>query len=81
MTVRHHKTCNAVFDWADIVSNVVCTHKDSLINHRNKANQSISYESVHILSNQCYHKLSWTSCHKGSLIYIDEALSQDLHRR
>jgi len=40
------------------VSNVVCTHKDSLIDHRNKANQLISYESVHILNNQCYHKLS-----------------------
>ena len=81
MTVRHHKTCNAVFDWADVVSNVVCTHKDSLIDHRNKVNWLISHESVHILNNQCHHKLSWTFCHKDSLIYIDEALFQDLCRR
>ncbi len=50
MTVKHYKTCNAVFDWADIVNNVVCIHKDSLINYKNKVNQLISYESMHILS-------------------------------
>ncbi len=58
MIVRYYKTCNAVFDWADIVSNVVCIYEDSLINYRNKANQSISYEFMHILNNQCHHKLS-----------------------
>jgi len=58
LTVKHHKTCNVMFDWADIVSNVVCTYRDSLINHRNKANQLISHESMHILSNQCHHELS-----------------------
>jgi len=81
LTVRHYKTCDATFNWADIVNNVVCIHKDSLINYRNKVNQLISHESVHILSNWCHHKLSWTFCHKDSLIYIDKALSQDLYRR
>ena len=70
-----------MFNWVNIVNNVICIHKDSLIDHKNKANQSISYEFVHILSNQCHHKLSWTFCHKDSLIYIDETLSQDLCRR
>ncbi len=58
MTVRHYKTYNVMFNWADIVSNVVCICEDSLINHRNKANQLISYESMHILNDQCCHKLS-----------------------
>ena len=80
MTVRHHKTCDVMFDWADIVNNVVCTYRDSLIDYRNKVNQLISYEFMHILSDQCHHKLSWTFCHKDSLIYIDKTLSQDLCR-
>ncbi len=31
-------TYNVMFNWADIVSNVVCIYEDSLINHKNKAN-------------------------------------------
>jgi len=75
LTVKHYKTYNAAFDWADIVSNVVCIYEDFLIDYRNKANQLISYEFIHILNNQCHHKLSWTFCYKNSLIYIDKTLS------
>jgi len=75
LTIKHYKICDVTFNWVNIVSNVVCTHEDSLINYRNKVNQLISHKSVHILSNQCHHKLFWTFCHKDSLIYIDETLS------
>jgi len=40
------------------VSNVVCTYEDSLIDYRNKVNQLIFYEFMHILSNQYHHRLS-----------------------
>ncbi len=51
MTVKHYKTYDVMFNWVDIVSNVIYTHKDSLIDHKNKVNQLISYESIYILSN------------------------------